>query len=388
MVARQDASEEMQQKFLSSGEDAQEFTTVQQLSTALSKAHKILEAMKAEIGTAELPILINQADPQSQTQRPTLPSQRHHDRRRFPYSQSPNGNSDNSTSDKPRVSFTEATIPVELNVKRLVRKQKIDLQDKSGKSHKPMVKSSPVAQKGADALKTKPESKNPSTSQQYDPHRSHVTPQCFTQPQASAKPVAKSHPRQQTIPKVPIEQLPSLFSISFPPGFGAPQQPPAAVAPICQSYIQQQYQPAFVPKYQYPAQFPPPPPAYAILQPNAGYQVPLAGYPVPFQQPVVQLQEQQQLIAAAAAQPPPPPPPVQQAPVVQLSTSSRATSAATQLPSSSATHSTTAITFITASTSQSAPPLGQQPDLAEPHFKPRVHLSIERDIVPRPSARK
>uniref|UniRef100_A0A915IAM0 Uncharacterized protein n=1 Tax=Romanomermis culicivorax TaxID=13658 RepID=A0A915IAM0_ROMCU len=41
-------------------------------------------------------------------------------------------------------------------------------------------------------------------------------------------------------------------------------------------------------------------------------------------------------------------------------------SAATQLPSSSATHSTTA------TTSWSAPPLAQQPNLAETQFKPRA----------------
>uniref|UniRef100_A0A915J313 Uncharacterized protein n=1 Tax=Romanomermis culicivorax TaxID=13658 RepID=A0A915J313_ROMCU len=100
----------------------------------------------------------------------------------------------------------------------------------------------------------------------------------------------------------------------------APEQPPLAIAPICQPYVQQPYQPAVVLQYQYLAQFPPPPLGYAIPQPNAGYQAPLAGYPVPFQQPVIQLQQQQQLIAAAADQPPPPPPPVQQAPVGQQST--------------------------------------------------------------------
>uniref|UniRef100_A0A915HQX8 Uncharacterized protein n=1 Tax=Romanomermis culicivorax TaxID=13658 RepID=A0A915HQX8_ROMCU len=68
--------------------------------------------MKAEVGTAKQPIVVNQADPQSQCQPPTPPSQRPRDRRRFPYLQSPNCYSDNSTSDKPRVSFSEATVPV------------------------------------------------------------------------------------------------------------------------------------------------------------------------------------------------------------------------------------------------------------------------------------
>uniref|UniRef100_A0A915LEB8 Uncharacterized protein n=1 Tax=Romanomermis culicivorax TaxID=13658 RepID=A0A915LEB8_ROMCU len=89
----------------------------------------------------------------------------------------------------------------EFNIKQLIRKWKIDLQDKSSKSHKPMAKSSLAAQKGADASKTKPEPKKPSTSKQYDPRASCIMPQCFAQPQASAKSVAKLHPWQQTVPE-------------------------------------------------------------------------------------------------------------------------------------------------------------------------------------------
>uniref|UniRef100_A0A915L0N4 Uncharacterized protein n=1 Tax=Romanomermis culicivorax TaxID=13658 RepID=A0A915L0N4_ROMCU len=44
------------------------------------------------------------------------------------------------------------------------KKGKIDPQDKSGKSHKPTVRSSPVAQKGTEVSKTKPEPQKPSTS--------------------------------------------------------------------------------------------------------------------------------------------------------------------------------------------------------------------------------
>uniref|UniRef100_A0A915L5F4 Uncharacterized protein n=1 Tax=Romanomermis culicivorax TaxID=13658 RepID=A0A915L5F4_ROMCU len=58
--------------------------------------------------------------------------------------------------------------------------------DKSGKSPKPTAK---AAQKGPDALKTKPESKKPSTSQQYEPHCSRVMPQCFIKPQPAQPPL-------------------------------------------------------------------------------------------------------------------------------------------------------------------------------------------------------
>uniref|UniRef100_A0A915JEQ8 Uncharacterized protein n=1 Tax=Romanomermis culicivorax TaxID=13658 RepID=A0A915JEQ8_ROMCU len=60
-------------------EQAKDFTNVQQLTNAIAKACSVINATKAEIGTVDCPILLNQVEPETPVQGLPQPFNHHFD---------------------------------------------------------------------------------------------------------------------------------------------------------------------------------------------------------------------------------------------------------------------------------------------------------------------